>query len=355
MSRFEKIAEKLEQYNLDALLVLSKAGRLYAAGFPSSAGAALITKEESYFITDSRYIEAASQKVSGAVILENTREKSIAQLVEEAVQRHGVKRLGFEEDFLTVAEFERLSSKFSCELVKASALLVQLRAVKEPWEIDQMTAAQRIAEKALTEALDFIHIGRTEKEIAAFLQYRMMLSGAEGMSFDPIVVSGANSSMPHGVPTDKMVEAGDFITMDFGCIYNGYCSDMTRTVAAGSVSEEMERVYHTVLKAQLAGIAVAKAGVAGCDIHAAGATVIEEAGYGPYFGHGFGHSLGVDIHESPGASPGYKEAIPAGAVITAEPGIYLPGKFGVRIEDMIVLRENGCENLTNAPKELIVL
>jgi len=198
-------------------------------------------------------------------------------------------------------------------------------------------------------------VGRTEKEIAAFLQYRMLLGGAEQMSFEPIVVSGANSSMPHGVPTDKKVEQGDFITMDFGCVYHGYCSDMTRTVAVGHVTEEMAFVYETVLKAQQAGIDTAKAGVPGCDIHNAAAKVIEDAGYGPYFGHGFGHSLGVEIHESPNASPGCTEPMPAGAVISAEPGIYLPGKFGVRIEDVIVLREGGCDNLMLAPKELLIL
>ena len=183
----------------------------------------------------------------------------------------------------------------------------------------------------------------------------MLLRGAEKMSFDPIVVSGANSSMPHGVPTDKAVEAGDFLTMDFGCIYNGYCSDMTRTVAVGQVSEEMERVYDAVLRAQAAGIAVAKAGVSGAEIHAAGEAVLAEAGYGAFFGHGFGHSLGVEIHESPNAAPGWTAPLPAGTVLSAEPGVYLPGRFGVRIEDVIVLQEGGCEDITLAPKDLLIL
>lgn len=355
MSRFKKIAAKLAAYEIDGMLVLSPAGRLYATGFPSSAGAALITKEESYFITDSRYIEAAGKAISGGIVLENTREKSISFLVEEAVQRHGIKRLGFEEDFLTVTLHGQLTSKLSCELVPAAALLTELRAVKEPWEIEQMVKAQRIAEGALAEVLNFIRVGRTEKEIAAFLQYQMLLLGAEKMSFEPIVVSGANSSLPHGVPTDKKVESGDFITMDFGCVYNGYCSDMTRTVAVGSVTGEMDKVYHTVLEAQKAGIAAAKAGVRGCDMHNAAAKVIEDAGYGAYFGHGFGHSLGVEIHESPNASPACTTLLPAGAVLSAEPGIYLPGRFGVRIEDVIVLKEGGCDDLMLAPKELIIL
>ena len=355
MSRFDKIAGKLAEHELDGILIFSPANRFYAAGFPSSAGAVLVTKEESCFITDSRYIEAARKAITGGIVLENGREKTTLSLVEEMVQRHGIKRLGFEEGFLTVSLFEQVKRKLSCELVPAGEVLENLRAVKESWEIEQMIAAQRIAEKALEEVLNFIRVGRTEKEIAAFLQYQMLLGGAEMMSFEPIVVSGANSSMPHGVPTEKKIARGDFITMDFGCVYNGYCSDMTRTVAVGEVSEEMDGVYHTVLKAQLAGIAAAKAGVPGCDIHNAAADVISAAGYGDYFGHGFGHSLGVEIHESPNASPGCKSPMPAGAVISAEPGIYLPGRFGVRIEDVIVLREGGCENITKAPKELIVL
>mgnify|MGYP001247059880 CR=1 FL=1 len=198
-------------------------------------------------------------------------------------------------------------------------------------------------------------IQEAEKEIAAFLQYQMLLGGAEKMSFEPIVVSGANSSMPHGVPTEKQLAEGDFVTLDFGCVYQGYSSDMTRTVAMGSVTEEMDKVYHTVLEAQLAGIAAVKAGVTGKSVHQAAADVISKAGYGAYFGHGFGHSLGIDLNEAMGASLSYDKPLPAGAVISAEPGIYLPGRFGVRIEDMVIIKEDGCEDITLAPKELLIL
>ena len=183
----------------------------------------------------------------------------------------------------------------------------------------------------------------------------MLKNGSEGNSFDPIVVTGSKTSLPHGVPGDKVICAGDFITMDFGSLHNGYCSDMTRTVAVGHASDEMKNVYDTVLKAQLAGIAAAKAGVPGCDIDGAARKVIEDAGFGPYFGHGLGHSLGLDIHEAPNANPRNTEPMPAGAVITIEPGIYLPGRFGVRIEDMVAVGEGGCTVLTKAPKELIIL
>jgi len=355
MSRFDKIAAKLPEYDLDAIMVTSEPNRLYATGFHSTAGMAIITRSGSYFFTDSRYIEAASKKITGGEIRENTRENTMMKLAGEVIAKHGVKRMGFEESYSTVEEYNTWKEKLDCELVPATKLLMELRSVKDQGEIDSLIAAQRIAEKALVETLNYIKAGRTEKEIAAFLQYQMLLGGAEKMSFEPIVVSGANSSMPHGVPTAKQVEAGDFITMDFGCVYNGYCSDMTRTVAVGHVTEEMDKVYHTVLKAQLAGIAATKAGVTGRAVHEAAAKIIGDAGYGAYFGHGYGHGVGVEIHEQPNASPANDKPLPVGAVISAEPGIYLPGRFGVRIEDVVIVQENGCLDIMKAPKELVIL
>ena len=355
MNHFQKVADRLSAYDLDGFLVLSEPNRLYVTGFHSTAGAALVTGEGSWFFTDSRYIEAARRAISDAEVEENTAAHPTLTQVDELIQSRGIRRLGYEDAYLTVAELQQLEKKLHCELVPATKLLLELRAVKDPEEIETMIAAQRIAEKALTEVLDFIRPGRTEREIAAFLQYRMLLGGGEKMSFDPIVVSGPNSSMPHGVPGDRPVGEGDFITMDFGCGYHGYCSDMTRTVAVGHVTEEMERVYHTVLEAQLAGIAAARAGVIGAVVHDTAADVITRAGYGPYFGHAFGHSLGIEIHESPNATPSNREPLPAGAVISAEPGIYLPGRFGVRIEDVVVLEEGGCRDITLADKSLLIL
>ncbi len=355
MNRFDKIIGMLDAYGLDALLVTSEPNRLYVTGFPSSAGTAVVTKEGCCFLTDSRYIEAAAREITGCEVAEPTRANPTLQMVEDFLRRRQVRRLGFEEDRTTVSEYETLRSKLTCELVPAAALLAEARAVKDPGEVEAMIDAQRIAEKALDEVLPFIKAGRTEKEIAAFLQYRMLLGGAELMSFDPIVVSGPNTSLPHGVPTERVVSDGDFLTMDFGCVYHGYCSDMTRTVAIGHVTEEMDKVYHTVLEAQLAGIAQARAGVLGKTIHNAAAQVIANAGYDGYFRHGFGHSLGIEVHEMPGAGPYTETPLPAGTVLSAEPGIYLPGRFGVRIEDVIVIEENGCRNITKAPKELLIL
>ena len=356
MSRFQKIAEKLDEHGLDAMMVTSAPNRMYAAQFRSSAGMAIITRDGSYFFTDSRYIEAARKAVTGAEIGQNTTDKPLSALANEVIAKHGIKRLGFEEQYATVGEYNTWKEKLTCEeLVPAAQLLTNLRAVKDQSELDALIAAQRIAEKALQEVLEFIKPGRTEKEISAFLQYRMLCHGADRMSFEPIVVSGVNSSMPHGVPSHKKVEEGDFLTMDFGCMLDGYCSDMTRTVAIGHVTEEMDKVYHTVLQAQLAGIATAKAGVTGRAVHEAAAKVIADAGYGAYFGHGFGHGLGLEVHEDPSANMANDKPLPAGAVILAEPGIYIPGRFGVRIEDVVVIEENGCRDIMEAPKELIII
>jgi Xaa-Pro aminopeptidase len=200
-----------------------------------------------------------------------------------------------------------------------------------------------------------IQPGATEKEIAAYLEYQMLCLGAEKKSFDTIVASGPNGSKPHAVPSDRKVQQGEFVTIDFGCMVHGYCSDTTRTVAVGEPSQEMRQVYDTVLRAQLAGIAAARAGVTGKEVDAAARRVIEDAGYGEYFGHSFGHSLGIEIHENPNFASSNDQPMPAGAVVSAEPGIYLPGRFGVRIEDVVILTDDGCVDLTKAPKELIIL
>ena len=241
------------------------------------------------------------------------------------------------------------------ELLSGGGLLQELRASKNREELQYMQQAQDIAELALEDVLHIIRPGMTERQVMAELVYSMLRHGSEGNSFDPIVVTGAKTSMPHGVPGDEVIQAGDFVTMDFGCIKGGYCSDMTRTVAVGRATEEMKNVYALVLKAQLAGIAVARAGIPGREIDAAARKVIKDGGYGEYFGHGFGHSLGLDIHEAPSANPGGEAPMPEGAVCSAEPGIYLPGRFGVRIEDVMVLEKGGCRLLTKAKKELIIL
>ena len=357
MNHFKKIASVLEAHGLDAVLLTCEANRFYASGFHSSGtdGVAIVTRNHNYYFTDSRYTEAAARHVRDAEIRQTDREHPYSTLINEVIEKEHITRMGYEDEYMTAADFRRFSEKLHCELVPATELLWTLRAVKDQAELDCMIQAQRIAEKALADILGEIRPGVTEKEIAALLLYKMLHYGAEDKSFDPIVVSGANGSLPHGVPSEKPIQAGEFVTMDFGCKFGGYCSDMTRTVAVGHVTEEMETVYNTVLKAQLAGIAAAKAGVTGAAVDGAARQVIADAGYGPYFGHSFGHSVGVEIHENPNATPSNSKPLPAGVVISAEPGIYLPGKLGVRIEDVIVITEQGCQNITLASKELLIL
>ena len=357
MNHFAAIREKLDAYGIDAMLLTCAPNRYYASGFASTGndGAALVTRNANYYFTDFRYIEAAQTHVQDAEIVMTDRSRGYAALINEVIAKEGLKTVGFEDAYMTVADHETYRKSLNCTLTGATALMLGLRATKDAWEIEQLIAAQRIAEKALEEIYNDIKPGVTEKEIAARLIYLMRHYGAENISFDPIVASGPNGSMPHAVPSDKQIREGEFVTMDFGSLYHGYCSDMTRTVAVGHVTEEMDKVYHIVLEAQLAGIAKAAAGVTGHDVDKAARDVIEAAGYGPYFGHSFGHSVGVEIHESPNANPVNDQPLPAGAVISAEPGIYLPGKFGVRIEDVIIIRDGGCEDIHKAPKELLIL
>ncbi len=354
MTHFEKIAAELEGRGLDAMLITSEPGEFYAVGFHGE-GVALITPDKTWYYTDSRYIEAAQQQITGAQVAQLPKGVRYRDLVGDLVKEAGVSRLGFEEQYMSVADHTIWTENIEAEFVPASELLTELRQVKDENELAAMREAQRITDEALLEILNFIKPGLTESEVAARLTYIMARKGAERNSFDPIVACGPNGSKPHAVPGPDVIQKGQFVTMDFGCVVGGYCSDMTRTVAVGQPSGEMELVYNTVLKAQLAGIAVAKAGVTGKEVHEAGAKVIADAGYGEYFGHGFGHSLGIEIHENPGFHLRNDKPIPAGALLSAEPGIYLPGRFGVRIEDVIMLTEGGCVDITRSPKQLIVL
>jgi Xaa-Pro aminopeptidase len=353
MSHVTQIQKRLD--TLDALLLTDPISIRYAAGFYITDGAALLTKDRAWLVTDSRYVEAASQAVPDMEVLSVSRDTPLYTLLAELVETVGITALGGEESRLSHSAWNALEQRLGRSLTPATHILADLRSSKDSAEITQMVAAQRIAEKALDEVLGLIAPGMTEKQVAAELVYRMYKYGGEANSFDPIVVTGKKTSMPHGVPGDDIIQKGDFVTMDFGTMYGGYCSDMTRTVAVAHATEEMKTVYETVLAAQLAGIAAARPDVTGQAIDKAARDVIEKAGYGAYFGHSFGHSLGLEIHEAPNASPANSQPMPAGAVISAEPGIYLPGQFGVRIEDVLWLRSGGAENITKAPKSLIIL
>ena len=354
MNHIEKISRALEEYGLDAMLITSEPGEFYALGFQGE-GWLLVGRQGGHYSTDGRYIEAAQKQVTGVELSQISAQQGHLTLARSYIRAHGLEKVGFESGYLNVDQYQHLSSTLPCRLVPAQKLLTGLRASKDEEELSAMRRAQEITEQAFREILNYIRPGMTEQQVAARLVYEMLSRGARKVSFDPIVAAGANGSMPHAIPGETVIQKGMFVTMDFGCIYDGYCSDMTRTVAVGQPTEEMERVYETVLAAQKAGIAAARAGIPGRELDQAGRAVIEEAGYGEYFTHSFGHSLGLEIHESPNASPSETRALPEGAVISAEPGIYLPGRFGVRIEDVLVLTKEGCRDITQSPKNLIVL
>ena len=355
MKNIEKYRNLIAKGEVDALLLTSKHNRMYAAEYCVAEGVSVICKEESYYFTDFRYIEAAQKNLPDFTVVMTDADHPYTKLINDAIAAHTVKTLGFEDDSLTVEEYTLYNTKLNAVLHPYSAEINAPRQSKEPWEIEYMKKAQEITDRTFEDLLNVIRPGMTEKELCAELIYRLYKFGSEGPSFDPITISGPNTSLPHGVPSERELQYGDFVTMDFGCLYHGYCSDMTRTIALGYVSEKMDKVYHTVLEAQLAGIAAAKAGVTGERVDGAARKVISDAGYGAYFGHSFGHSLGLDIHEHPIAAPGVHAKLPEHTVISAEPGIYLPGKFGVRIEDVMHLTADGAEILTRSPKNLIIL
>ena len=339
---------------VDGLLLTSRYSRHYGAEFDIAEGVAIVTAKGCRYFTDSRYIESAQRDLKGFEVLCVDR-IGYMKLLNDAIADFGVTVLGFEENYLTVAELMGFEKNLNAKLVPFNKQINAFRGVKEDWELELMRKAQAITDKAFAEVITRLKVGMTELELQAELIYCLYKNGATGLAFDPIVVSGPNTSLPHGVAGSRVIAEGDFVTMDFGASYMGYCSDMTRTVAVGHATEEMKMIYNTVLEAQLAGLAASKAGVPGKDIDGAARKVIADAGYGEYFGHGYGHSLGLEIHEAPNPNARNEEGMPVGAVASAEPGIYLPGKFGVRIEDTCIFKEDGIEILTASPKNLIII
>ncbi len=340
----------------DCALITSDINRRYFTGMKSSAGVVAVFPDKAYLLIDFRYIEKARATVSDAEVIEL---KKLCPQLKELFERHGARSFAVESETMTVKELGTYRHFFQGMTVDSSDALSNaisaMRSVKDEAELECIKKAQQIAEDALTELLPFIRVGRTEREIALELNRLMFEKGAEDLSFETIVLSGTNTSMPHGVPSDKRVEDGEFVLMDFGAVWKGYHSDMTRTVCVGQPTNEMQKVYSIVLEAQLAGIEAAKAGITGSALDKVSRDIIEAAGYGDCFGHSLGHGVGMEIHERPNASPNYKLPLPEGAVVTVEPGIYIAGKFGIRIEDFVVLHNDGCENLTKFDKNLITL
>ena len=339
-----------------AFFITSGSNRFYLTGFNSSAGSVLVTKSKSVFFIDFRYFEKAKSVVDSCeVILYDKGDKGIY----EFCKQEKIKEIFVETSFVSVSHHKYLSSLF--ENIKISSenildtALGEMRAVKSQKELDLVIRAQELTDQTFDYILPRIEIGRSERDVMLDMEFFMRRLGAEAVSFDFIVVSGKNSSLPHGVPTEKKIEKGDFVTMDFGAIVGGYCSDMTRTIAVGSVSDQQQKVYDTVLKAQTEAIKAIKAGNVCGDMDKIARDIIYDAGYKGCFGHALGHSVGIDVHEGPNLSPNNSAVLQTGNLVTVEPGIYIENKFGVRIEDMVYVTNDGCIDLTKSKKELIIL
>ncbi len=354
MDRIKRLASSLPE-DMDAALITSGVNRRYYTGFVSSAGALLVTREKAVLLLDSRYVEAGTKKVTDAeVVLMTDMTKQLNELFEE----YKVKTIGIESGYMTVESLFSLRKVLNVEILddpRLNAIILKHRQIKSAEEMQEIRAAQAITDKAFLHMLEVIKPGLAEKDLQLELDYFMLRNGATGLAFETILAAGANGSMPHAVPSDNIIKEGDFVTMDFGAAHNGYCSDMTRTVAVGKISEEQEKVYNLVLHAQLSAIDAVRAGVPCNEIDKVARDIIYNAGYEGKFGHGLGHSLGLEIHENPRFSPICKEITEAGTVMSVEPGIYLDGRFGVRIEDIVMITEDGCDVITKSEKKLIVL
>ena len=357
MSRTETLAGYIPEY-ADGALIISNENRRYFTNFVSSLGYLLVTRKESYLFVDSRYSEAASKQAENCIVIEF---KKLSDSLSEVIKQNGLKNIMLESAAFTLMEsayIENMLDKVNTRAIKSDELnkiINTMRLYKTASEIKKMQKAQDITENALTETLKLVKEGVTERDIALELEFKMRKSGAEGVSFDLIVLSGKKTSMPHGVPDGNKIQNGDFLLFDIGATYDGYHSDMTRTYAFGNVSDEQRKVYEIVRQAQQNALDMVKDGITCGEVDKAAREYIYRSGYEGYFGHSTGHGVGLEIHEVPSVSPKSDFTIHNGMVITVEPGIYLPDKFGVRIEDMVIVTDSGYKNFATLSKELIVI
>jgi len=354
MDNFKKVQSLLNDLSIDAVLISNGNNMRYISGFAGETGYVYISKQRHAVITDFRYtiqaeIEAPDYEV---ITIDNL---GYPKAIDDILISDGVKLLGFESEDMLYSNYLQLKEKLNVELIPIRDEITRLRRIKTPQELDYIRRAEAIGDEVFTEILTYIKPGMTEIQIAARIEYLLKMNGAEKSSFPAIVASGINSSMPHAVPSEKKVEEGDFLTLDFGCEYKGYCSDMTRTIVIGKASDKQKEIYNIVLEAQLAALDFIRAGVRGKDVDKVARDIIYGAGYEGCFGHGLGHGVGLFIHEGPRLSPIDDTILEAGMTETVEPGIYIKGFGGVRIEDLVIVTETGCENLTHSDKQLIEL
>lgn len=353
MEKLDKLRTALAENDLDAIIIGSPINRRYITGFTGTAGVALIGREESLFITDFRYTEQATAQAKGFDVIEHT--QLIELEIRDQLKKMNAKHVGFEKNHTTYALFEQYNEAFDVKLVPISDIVENIRLYKTEDELAIMKQAAKIADDAFYHIQDYIKPGVKEIDISNELEFFMRKQGATSSSFDIIVASGNRSAMPHGVASTKEIQAGELVTLDYGALYDGYCSDITRTFAVGEISKQLTEIYNTVLQAQLIGVKGIKPGMTGKEADDLTRDYIKEKGYGEYFGHSTGHGLGMEVHEGPGLSYRSNIKLEPGMVVTVEPGIYVPNVGGCRIEDDIVITETGNERLTTSPKELIHL
>lgn len=353
MERVKKVQDKLSDYKIDALMITSPFNLRYVSNFTGTTGLSVITKDKAYFVTDFRYTEQAEDQAKGFEIIQN--KGPIYDEVQKIIEQDEIERLGFEKNHISFATYQELNEKFTSAIIPIAGLVEELREVKSDEEVETIQKAIEITEDAYEHILSFIEEGMTEIQVANELDFYMRKQGASGVSFDTIVASGYRSAMPHGVASDKPIEQGDMITIDFGCYYKGYVSDMTRTFALGEPGDEMKEIYQVVLDAQAKVLDAAKTGMTGAELDRVARDHITEQGYGEQFGHSTGHGIGLEIHEGPSISYKNERPLVPGNVITNEPGIYVLGVGGVRIEDDLLITADGNENLMKSSKELIIL
>lgn len=354
LSKLEQLRGSLQEKQLDAILITSPINRRYITNFTGTAGVALVTQSDAVFITDFRYTEQATEQIKDFTIVEH--KNPIHKEVFQQLKDLNVEKLGFEQNHVTYAEYTLYKETFKdIQLHAVSNIIENLRLIKSEEEIKVVEKAAEIADQAFEHIKSYIKEGVKEIDVANELEFYMRKLGATSSSFDIIVASGERSALPHGVASEKVIQAGELVTMDYGALYNGYCSDITRTVAVGEISEQLQEIYDIVLTAQKIGVEKIKPGMTGKEADALTRDYITDRGYGEYFGHSTGHGLGMEVHEGPGLSHRSDVKLQPGMIVTVEPGIYIPDVGGCRIEDDIVITEDGNRRLTKSDKELIVL
>ncbi|MEW6065416.1 peptidase M24 [Desulforamulus profundi] len=356
IKRLEQLRRQMSQKGIPYLLITKPENRLYLSGFTGTTGVLLIGQETADFLADFRYVEQVKQQ-SPRFNVVKIEQGSAFGTASEVLRKYKSEKLFFEEEHLTVKQYHELKEQLrDIGLAPGSGLVEELRMIKDEREISAIRRAMEIGDKAFAHILKYVKPGISERELALELEFFMRRQGATGVAFETIMASGLRSALPHGVASDRQLQFGDLLTMDFGAVYQGYNSDMTRTVVLGEPDEKQQEIYSIVLAAQLAGLAAVREGVTAREVDEAARQVITDRGYGEYFGHGTGHGVGLAIHERPRVAAKDETVLKAGMVVTVEPGIYLPGWGGVRIEDSVLVTGEGCEILTSSPKhELLKL